>query len=73
MKKEIPKEAPFEESLKRLEEIVQKLEGGDLPMDDSLRLFEEGASLSTACSRKLDDMEQKIRQISSASAETEEN
>ena len=58
------KEISFEESLKRLEEIVSKLEGGDLPLDDSLRLFEEGAALSLICSRKLDDTEQKILKIS---------
>jgi exodeoxyribonuclease VII small subunit len=68
MKKEISKEISFEESLKRLEEIVSKLEGGDLPLDVSLRLFEEGASLSIICTRKLDETEQKLLKISANSS-----
>jgi exodeoxyribonuclease VII small subunit len=73
MKKEISKEISFEESLKRLEEIVLKLEGGDLQLDASLRLFEEGAALSIICSRKLDDMEQKILKISAYNSGNPDN
>lgn len=50
----------FEEALERLEEIVQKMEGGDLALEDSLRLFEEGVRLTRVCSRKLDEAEKKI-------------
>lgn len=56
-------ERSFEEALKRLEEIVSILENGDLPLDDSLKLFEEGAALSRTCNKKLDEAQQKITQI----------
>ena len=50
----------FEESIKRLEEIVRHLETGDLPLEDSLALFEEGTSLIRSCSAVLDEAEQKV-------------
>ena len=50
----------FEQSLGRLEEIVRHLEKGDLPLDDSLALFEEGTGLIAACSKMLDEAEQKV-------------
>jgi exodeoxyribonuclease VII small subunit len=50
----------FENQLKRLEEIVRALEGGELPLDDSLRLFEEGVKLSRACHDKLGQAERKV-------------
>lgn len=50
----------FEESLGRLEEIVRHLEKGDLPLNDSLSLYEEGTGLIAACSRMLDEAEQKV-------------
>ena len=64
------KEISFEESLKRLEEIVAHLESGELPLNESLKLFEEGAALSIICSRKLDDAEQKILKISADNPES---
>ena len=54
------KKPGFEESLSRLEEIVRHLEKGDLPLSDSLKLFEEGTSLLTSCNKMLDDAEQKV-------------
>ena len=72
MKKEST-ELSFEEALKRLEEIVGKLENGDLPIDESLKLFEEGAALSIICSRKLDEAEQTILKISSNNRDGEHN
>jgi exodeoxyribonuclease VII small subunit len=54
------KEPGFEQSLKRLEEIVDKLEGEELSLDDSLKLFEEGVKLAEACGRRLDDAEKKV-------------
>jgi len=54
------KAASFEQSLKRLEEIVDKLEGEELALEDSLKLFEEGVKLAEACSRRLDDAEKKV-------------
>jgi exodeoxyribonuclease VII small subunit len=54
------KEPGFEQSLKRLEEIVDKLEGEELSLDDSLKLFEEGVKLAESCGRRLDDAEKKV-------------
>ncbi len=54
------KETKFETALGKLEEIVKKLEGGDLPLDDSLKMFEEGIKLSRICSGKLDAAERRI-------------
>ena len=50
----------FEEALKRLEEIVQRMESGDLALEDSLELFEEGVRLTRVCSQRLDEAEKKI-------------
>ena len=50
----------FEQALDRLDEIVRHLEKGDLPLSDSLALFEEGTSLLANCSRMLDEAEQKV-------------
>ena len=54
------KEESFETALKRLEEIVQRLEQGDLPLEDSLHLFEEGVRLTRVCSQRLDRAEKRI-------------
>ena len=50
----------FEQSLQRLDEIVRHLEKGDLPLSESLVLFEEGTGLLTSCSKMLDEAEQKV-------------
>jgi len=54
------KKFSFEQSLSRLDEIVRHLEKGDLPLSESLELFEEGTGLLNACSRMLDEAEQKV-------------
>lgn len=54
------KEETFETSLSRLEKIVHELENGDVPLDRSLALFEEGVGLVKFCGKKLDEAEQKI-------------
>jgi exodeoxyribonuclease VII small subunit len=51
----------FEESLKKLETIVDQLEKGDLALEDSLKLFEEGVGLSSACKQELDAAEGKVQ------------
>ncbi len=51
----------FEESLKKLENIVNQLEKGDLPLEDSLKLFEEGVNLSAVCKQELDAAEGKVQ------------
>lgn len=57
------KKMSFEESLNRLDEIVRHLEKGDLPLSDSLSLFEEGTVLLSACSKMLDEAEQKVMKL----------
>jgi exodeoxyribonuclease VII small subunit len=54
------KEPSFEQGLKRLENIVDKLEGEELALEDSLKLFEEGVKLAESCGRRLDDAEKKV-------------
>ncbi len=54
------KKLSFENALGRLDEIVRHLEKGDLPLSDSLKLFEEGTSLLAAASKMLDEAEQKV-------------
>lgn len=54
----------FEESIKRLEEVVRLLERGDAPLDDALALFEEGTTLVKSCSKMLDEAEQKVTLLS---------
>lgn len=52
---------PFEQRRARLEEIVSRLESGELPLEESLALYEEGVSLVRACMQELDDAEQKVK------------
>ena len=60
MSKETSQEMKFENALDKLEEIVRKLEEGELPLDDSLRMFEEGVKLARFCGGKLDAAERRI-------------
>jgi len=53
-------EKKFETALDRLEKIVKKLESGDLPLEQSLKLFEEGIKLSRICNKRLEDAERKV-------------
>lgn len=50
----------FEEAFKKLEKIVTKMEGGDLPLEEALRLFEEGMRLYTVCSQRLTEVQKKV-------------
>lgn len=50
----------FEDALERLEKIVSQLEEGELALDESLKIFEEGIKLSRLCSGKLEEAEKKI-------------
>jgi len=50
----------FEDAMARLETIVTELEKGDLPLDESLRIFEEGIKLSKNCLKMLDEAERKV-------------
>ena len=53
----------FEKKLKRLEEIVEKMEAGEISLDDSLQLFEEGVKLSKDCSKDLNQAEKKVQTL----------
>ncbi|HEX8616231.1 MAG TPA: exodeoxyribonuclease VII small subunit [Thermoanaerobaculia bacterium] len=53
----------FEKSFQNLEKIVQRLEGEELPLDESLQLFEEGIRLSRFCHQRLEEVEKKIELI----------
>ena len=53
--------ASFEEQLTALESVVERLEHGDLSLEDSVRLFEEGMKLSDACKKELEVAEGKIQ------------
>jgi exodeoxyribonuclease VII small subunit len=53
----------FETAIKRLSEIVQTLERGELPLEESLRLFEEGVKLSRVSQQRLDAAEKRVEQL----------
>ena len=53
----------FEKAFQHLEEIVHRLEAEELPLDESLRLFEEGINLSRFCHQRLEEVEKKIETI----------
>ena len=53
----------FEKKLSRLEAIVTKMEKGDLSLEDSLKLFEEGIQLSRECNVRLSEAESKVKQL----------
>lgn len=55
-----PKSQTFESSLSNLEKIVRQLEEGDLPLEESLKLFEEGVRLSRECQERLNQAERRI-------------
>jgi exodeoxyribonuclease VII small subunit len=57
------KNKSFEEAMSELEKIIEKLEVGELPLDDSLEYFQKGIKLSKYLSKKLDEVERKISVI----------
>ena len=57
-------EIKFEKAMTRLENIVEELERGDLDIDKSLEIFEEGIKMSRLCSQKLNEAEAKIEKLS---------
>lgn len=60
----------FEKALSRLEEIVRALEKGDLPLEDSIKLFEEGIRLSKTCMKMLEDAEKKVEVLIAENGKT---
>jgi exodeoxyribonuclease VII small subunit len=65
-------ETSYEDSLERLEEIVQRLESGNLTLDESLRLFEEGTHLSKVCQKRLTEAELRIERLVGEDGKVEE-
>ena len=61
----------YEESMQKLEQIVSRLESGEATLDESLKLFEEGAKLAAFCSKALDTAEQKIATLAQDTEKTE--
>jgi len=59
----------FEDAMGRLEEIVRRLEEGEVPLEESIKLYEEGMKIGKMCRKILDETDQKIRRLS---AENEE-
>lgn len=59
----------FEKKLKRLEDIVEKMESGDLSLDDSMQLFEEGVKMSRECQSQLTVAEEKVKLLLSIDAD----
>jgi len=57
---EPPRKGEFEKSLARLEEVVKRLESTDLPLDEAMKLFEEGVKLSRDCQKQLEEAEGKV-------------
>ncbi|MFI3115920.1 MAG: exodeoxyribonuclease VII small subunit [Clostridia bacterium] len=53
--------ATFESMIKELENIVEKLEKGEIPLDKSIELYEKGTNLAMKCNEVLDNAEQKIK------------
>ena len=55
------KSYPFEQSLEKLEQLVERMEEGDLSLEDSLKTFEEGIKLTRECQQALAKAEQKVK------------
>lgn len=56
----------FEESMGRLEQIVRAMEQGNVPLEESLKLFQEGTALVNSCSKLLDEAELQIKKVMTA-------
>jgi exodeoxyribonuclease VII small subunit len=57
---EAPRKGDFEKSLTRLEEVVKRMEGPDLSLDEAMKLFEEGVTLSRECQKQLEEAEGRV-------------
>ena len=69
MEKEELEALSFEDTYTRLEKFIQKLEEGNLTLEESVSLYEEGMQLARHCDRHLDNAELKVTQLLSAAAE----
>lgn len=66
------KSADFEKSLERLEELVDEMESGELSLEDMIGHFEEGSKLVGVCTKKLNEVEQKIEKLVKKDGELKE-
>ncbi len=57
------KEKTFEEAMDRLSEVVEQMEAGELPLDETVKLYQEGIALAAFCSKTLQDAEQSIQML----------
>ena len=60
------KNRTFEENMQRLEQIVRAMERGDVPLEESLKLFQEGTALVGSCTKLLNDAELQVKKIATA-------
>lgn len=60
------KNASFENNMQRLEQIVRAMERGDVPLEESLKLFQEGTDLVRSCNQLLDDAQLQVKKIMTA-------
>lgn len=60
------KNQTFEENMQRLEQIVRAMERGDVPLEESLKLFQEGTALVESCGKLLDAAELQVKKITTA-------
>lgn len=67
----MPKKKTYEEAIARLEEITSQLEKGGIPLEQSLKLFEEGTKLSAYCYKILNEAQQKVTELSTDDIEKE--
>lgn len=56
-------QATFEEDLKRLEQIVRAMERGEVALDESIKLFQEGTELARRCAKRLDEAQMQVNSI----------
>ncbi len=63
MTKKKPQAIPFEEAMAQLEEIVKQMESNNLPLDEALKLFEDGIRLSRFCQEYLDSAQKRVEQV----------
>lgn len=61
-----PQKKTFEESMQRLEQIVRAMERGDVPLEESLKLFQEGTELVRSCGNLLDEAQLQVKKIMTA-------
>lgn len=64
-------ESTYEQLYARMQAIVNRLESGELPLNEALALYEEGMSLAAACQRMLDEAELRVRELQSTGAPTQ--